>query len=183
MSPLAVAPMVPKSPKFKNGSGRTYLLGLFYETTDADHATAVYTLKDDIHRVGDTTYPSLYRLYMETGDPTEYNFASQYLANWAHWEELCQCTWFQPYVERWRRELEVSIRSTALLNIRTISNDPKSQANFQANKYLLEAGWKPTGERKAGRPTKAAIQKETHRLASEAQQIAEDFERLQPSLN
>lgn len=162
------------SKPFKNASGRHYLLGLFYETTDSDHSTAVYTLKDQDH----LTYPSLYQLYMQEADPTEYRFAVLHLSGWGHWQELTECSWFQPYVTRWRLELETRLRSIALARIIDLSADTKAPASFQANKYLLDGSWKPAGEKKPGRPTKVAIQREAHRIASEREQAASDFERL-----
>lgn len=166
------------SNKFKNASGARYLRGLFFETTLEDKSSVVYTLKNFDH----LGYQSLYRLYMETGDPTEYKFATQYLDGWDHWEALCGCSWFKPYVEAWRRELEVKVRSAALAQIEQVSHldgDTKTKAlAFTANKYLLDGGWKPKGEGKVGRPTKEAIKKEAFRITQEAQDINEDYNRI-----
>jgi hypothetical protein len=134
----------------------------------------VYTLKDQDH----LGYVSLYRVYMETADPTEYEFATKYLAGWEHWEALCACSWFQPYVSRWRRELEVRVRAKALREVQAVATNPDHPSSYHANKYLLDGSWKPKGESKAGRPTKVAILAEASRIASEGQETASDFERI-----
>lgn len=166
--------------QFKNDIG-AYLLGsLFYEQTMADKAQVVYTLKDRDH----LGYPSLYRLYMETDDPTEYNFAIQYLDGWAHWERLTECSWFKPYINRWRRELEVRFRARALLNIRTVANNSDSKESYQANKFLVGQGWKEGGpKRRAGQPSKDEIKSEAVRLAQVSQSLDEDFERITGKVN
>jgi hypothetical protein len=166
------------SSKFKGGTGQFLLQALFYETTLADKSTVVYTLKEHDHE----GYPSLHRLYMEYGDLTEYNFAKGCLAGWSHWLRLQECTWFKPYIEAWRAELEVRLRARALLNIITLS-DVKHPSSFQANKYLLEGAWKPADALKRGRPTKAAIQAEASLQASEARRIEDDYNRLKEKAN
>jgi hypothetical protein len=162
----------PKS-TFRSSSGQRYLRALFYEMVMADKSTVSYTLKDRDHQ----SYPSLYRLYMEAADPTEYRFATAHLDGWVHWEELTQCDWFKPYVERWRRELDVKLRSEALAKIMAEAA-AGSQNSYHANKYLLEGPWKPTEKKKTGPTTRVAIQQEAHRIVSEGQEMASDHDRL-----
>lgn len=160
--------------KFKNDSGAFLLGALFYEQTLPDKSQVVYTLKDRDH----LGYPSLYRLYMEADDPTEYNFAITHLDGWAHWERLIECTWFQPFVERWRRELEVRFRARSLMNIRSVANSEGKEA-YQANKFLVSGGWKEGGpKRRAGQPSKEEIKSEATRLAQISQTLDDDLERI-----
>lgn len=35
---------------------------------------------------------------------SEYEAAMVLLGDWEHWEKLVKCTWFQPYLEKWRNE-------------------------------------------------------------------------------
>lgn len=161
---------------FLAASGQRYLRGLFFETNyGSDKSTVVYTLKRRDHE----GYPSLYRLYMEQDDPTEYTFAITCLDDWDHWVTLCECTWFKPFLNEWRRELEVRAKARALINIRAIANNPDAKEHYQASKFVLSAGWsdKPRG-RGAGRPSKEDIKKEAQRLASETSNINDDFERI-----
>jgi hypothetical protein len=133
----------------------------------------VYTLKDQDH----LGYPSLYRLYMETNDPTEWKFSQAHLDGWEHWEMLCGCSWFAPYVERWRKELQLRIASAALARIMAESKT-NSKESFTANRYLLERGWMPKDSSKGGRPTKDSIRRAAHQIASDSLQVNTDFERL-----
>jgi hypothetical protein len=161
--------------RFRSETNSRYTRGLFYETTLADKSTVVYTLKDQDH----LGYPSLYRLYMETGDPTEWRFAQEHLDGWDHWELLCGSTWFKPYVERWRKELDLKLASEALHRILKESKT-NSREGFAANKYILEKGWQPKGEgtTKRGRPSKEQITKEAARIADEEARLNDDFNRV-----
>lgn len=161
--------------KFKNNTGVLFLRALFFETTLADKSTVVYTLKDHDH----LGYPSLYRLYMEADDPTEYTFAVAHLDSWEHWQRLCRAPWFKPYVTRWRKELQVRTRARALLKVRDIAASGSKEA-FQANKFLLSGQWQSEGEgkRRAGAPSKDEIKQAAHEIASNQQTVEEDFERL-----
>lgn len=151
------------------------LKGLFYETTLSDKSTVIYTLKDHDH----SGYPSLYRLYMETNDPTEWRFSQEHLDGWEHWEMLCQATWFKPYAERWRKELDLRLKSQALVRIMSEAKTG-SKESFQANKYLLEKGWEPkeSSAAKRGRPSKDEIAKAAKDIASASSRLDEDFNRL-----
>ena len=161
--------------KFKNANGLYYTKALFLEQahTNQDRDLILYTLHDEDYK----GYPSFYRLYMEVSDPTEYQFATQYLDGWGHWEDLCLCPWFKTYIERWRRELEVRIRSQALSRISSAASSSDNKSRIPANKYLLSGEWLPKG--RAGRPTKEMVQKETKRLAEVSRQIDEDLLRVE----
>lgn len=151
------------------------LKGLFFETTLSDKSSVVYTLKDVDHE----GFPSFYRLFMEIDDPTEWEVAQQLVDGWEHWEMLCDCTWFKPYVARWRKELEIRYKSKALNKIRTEAK-LGTKESFGANKYLLEKGWEPKESSKngRGRPTKDDIKKAATELAEADKQLLNDFERL-----
>lgn len=162
-------------PKFKNSTGGYLLNAMFYETTLADKSQVSYTLKREDHE----GFPSLYRLYMEADDPTEYNFATAHLDGWDHWERLCECTWFQPYVTKWRRELEIRTRAYALLEVRAKAKDADSKESFQANKFLLAGGWKPPAEkRRVGAPSKEDVAKAAHDIAMNKTMLDDDLERI-----
>jgi len=166
--------------KFKNEMGVLYLKALFFEQVNADKSTVVYTLKNEDHTVDGITYPSLYKLYMSVGDPTEYRFAINHLDSWDHWERLCECSWFKPYVEKWRRELDLKIKSESLARITAMSKVP-SKEQFMANRYMLEKGWVPKEEQskaQRGRPSKAEIKEAANDLVSTHSRTLTDLERL-----
>lgn len=158
---------------FRIHTGQRLLRGLFYETTLSDKTTVIYTLKDRDHE----GYNSLYRLYMEMDDPTEYLFAIAYLDGWDHWTVLCQCSWFKSYVARWRKELEVRAKAKALLAIKALADNPTSKEHYQASKCMLTGGWKDKSGRGAGRPSKEDVQKEARRIAQDHQNIEDDYTR------
>lgn len=156
---------------FRNPSGGPwYLRGLFYETTLADKSTVLYTLKDQDHE----GYKSLYRLYLEMEDLLEYDFANTHLGGWEHWQQLCNTTWFEPYITRWREELELKVRTEAL---RTLREDAKSSSRSAAasNRFLLEKGWAP---KVPGRPTKQAVKDEAQKRAKLLQSFDDDYARI-----
>ena len=161
--------MEDKTP-FRNASGARYLKGLFFEES-RDKSSVVYTLKDHDHE----GFRSLYLLYMECGDLTEYKFAMSHLDGWEHWEMLTSCSWFQPFVERWRRELELSVRSSALANILAVAKDSANPTSYHANKYLLDGQWRPS---KRGRPSRDEIKAELHKATTTAREVEEDAARV-----
>lgn len=164
--------------KFRIHTGQRKLRGLFYETTLSDKTGVVYTLKDRPHE----GYPSLYQLYMEYDDPTEYNFAVNCLDSWEHWEMLTACSWFKKYVTRWRRELEVRARARALNAIKEVATSDSKEA-YQANKFLVMGGWKADKRKGAGRPSKEEVQNAAKAMAEEARNLDDDLARVTGNLN
>lgn len=164
---------------FRIHTGQRKLRGLFFETTMSDKTGVVYTLKDRDH----AGYPSLYRLYMETDDPTEYTFAVNNLDGWDHWETLLECNWFKPYINRWRRELEIRTKARALLKIKAVSESNGKEA-YQAHKFLVSGGWKDDTRRKgAGRPSKDEVKNAARQMAEEANSINDDLARVTGAVN
>lgn len=166
------------NPKFRNGSNGRYLKGLFYEMTSADKSSVSYTLKDWDHTVDGVVYPSLYRLYLEKEDLTEYEFANSYLDGWEHWDILTQCNWFKPYVSRWRKELSLKIKARALNRLKSEAVSSSKNA-FLANRYLIEKGFVDSGEKSGrGRPSKDEVKAAANEIAIVERRLDEDFERL-----
>jgi hypothetical protein len=181
---------IPENPyegsKFRNKNGVRLLRPLFYEWSSTlgdkevdQESFTLYTLKD----VDWKGYPSLYRLYMEMGDVTEYNFATTYFESWDHWETLCACGWFKPYVERWRNELDVRIKAEALYRIKVEAQTNGKNA-FMANKYLLEKGWEAKeGKAHRGRHSKDEIKNQAKIIAEEQKRLEDDANRLNLKIN
>lgn len=163
--------------KFRNSTNGRYLKGLFFETTLADKSSVVYSLKDWDHE----GYPSLYRLYMEMEDLTEYEFSNQYLDGWEHWEMLTSAEWFKPYVDRWRKELSLKIKARALRTLRAEAESSSKNA-FAANKFLVDRGWVEKEDGKAhsrGRPSKDEVKKAADQIALNDRRLEEDSKRLE----
>ena len=153
-------PKATPSPVFKSPQGHFLLRALFFETTLADKSSVVYSLKDKDHE----GFPSLYLAYLEADDLTEYEFATAKLDGWAHWEALCSCSWFKPYVARWRTELKLKHKAQALKRIIAESRGSSRNA-FTANKFLVTDGWVEQEEKsKRVRPSKKEIEDEKRNI-------------------
>lgn len=166
--------------RFKNGTGQHYIRELFYEHDRLPREASIYCLKDyDFTGTDGRVYPSLRKFYVELEDPTEYLFATQYLDNWAHWTKLRDANWFQPFLKDWREELDVRLRSKALVRLREKAMNPSDKESGQINKFLVQSGWKDTSSSaKAGRPTKAKIKEEAEKLFEQNSEHDADFKRL-----
>lgn len=162
---------------FKDKMGRKLTKALFLEESDYPELV-LYSLTDEDR--GDV--PSLYRLYMELGDLTEYEFATKYFYNWDHWKQLCTLEWFNLHVARWREELDLKTKAEALKRIKEEAKDPKAKNTFSANKILIDRSWensKPKAPpRRAGRPSTVEVQGELKREINEAKVLDEDYKRI-----
>ena len=153
---------------------------LFLEESYEDRSCVIYTLKDKDH----DGYESLYVLYMAANDPTEMKFARECFEGWEHWQMVANATWFKPFINRWRDELELRIRSKALANILEEASDRYSKVRYEANKYLLSSAWKPARDKDSvGRPSKEKIKEEAQKLFEIDQSILLDLERLNTVAN
>jgi len=154
---------------FKNSQGVLLTKGLF------EGETQIYNLKNE-----DTKVPSLYKLYMDCEDLTEWEFAQAHLDSFEHWEMICDCNWFKPIVERWRRELALKLKAKALRRL-MIEAESDTKNSFQANRFIIEKGWageETKGATKRGRPSKDEIRKATVAIVQSNNRVDEDFERL-----
>jgi|JI10StandDraft_1071094.scaffolds.fasta_scaffold415416_3 hypothetical protein len=163
--------------QFRSENNTRYTKGLFIETARSPESV-IYTLKDRDYK----GFPSLYRLYMEEQDDTEYLFATKYLEGWEHWEMLCLCTWFQPFVERWRKEMYLLKTAELLKVIKVEATSAEAKNRFQAAKYLLDREWEQnvpsSKKKKRGRPSKEEVQSELAKEVSEVRRQQEDLNRI-----
>lgn len=171
------------SSKFKNASGVYYLQKLFIDFTTEERGTAIYCLTPNDHPSG--KYPSLHRLYLETEDPTEWNFAQKYFDSWDHWVMVSNSAKVKPYVEKWRTELELKLRAKALKEIIDVADATNGAKNYyEANKFLVTGGWLSGEEKKEaakrGRPSKEDIKSRAVREFIEGgEQVDTDLQRLE----
>jgi hypothetical protein len=167
----------------KHNPKRPKVTSIFLETQPHRYGVPTtyvpwYTLKnEDVVKDG-VNYFSLYKLYMEMEDTTEYEFASRYLIDWQHWVMLTNQEWFKPYVERWREELSLKLEARYLEQLKIAAMGEGREA-LQANKYLLERSKKlETSAGKRGRPSKQAIKQEAVNYLHSEKRILEDFKRI-----
>lgn len=142
--------IIPKRENMVDVMNRPLTQSLFLELGYTD--ASVYTLKDDHHEYKGRVYPSLRKLYLETSDPTEYEFANKYLINWSHWLRLTENKVIRKFIDEWREELEVKIRAEGYRYLHASARG----GNYQAAKYLSDKGW---DVRKAGRPSKEEVER------------------------
>jgi hypothetical protein len=163
------------SSKFKNISNRFYTKAIFYEMNITDKDTILYTLKDEDH----LGYPSLYRLYMEMDDITEYQFATTYFHSWAHWDELSQSGWFQPYISKWREELLLRRKMRHIREIERIASEG-GKDSLAAQKYLLERAWEKnaTPRKRVGRPDKPEDTQTDEEVRLSRKMFSQDYDRI-----
>ena len=168
---------MPQVSSVTNPNGVRLISGLFLETNQRDREASPYTLKDYDYEWRDKKYLSLFRRYMDSRDPTEYQFATTWLADWHHWELLSSAAWFQEHLKRWRKELELAIKSEALARLLKESKEP-GRDGLSAAKYVLDKGWEPKETGGKGRPTKEQISNAANKIATESKLVDEHFERL-----
>jgi hypothetical protein len=120
---------------------------LFWEWKFINAAiTPVYNLSRRDH---DNTL-SMYNIYMSFD--TEYEAAIRILGNWDHWESLCGCAVFKPYLEKWRTERK--IREEAMAH--RILVEAAEGGNVTAAKTILIDSKKVAN---VGRPTNQQVEK------------------------
>lgn len=158
--------------RFRNSNNVRFLKELFFETA-VNRDNVLYTLKNEDHE----GYPSLYRLFMESNDPTEYQFATQYLDGWEHWKILSECTWFKPYVQKWREELNIKIRSEVWAKVIKKASGTDKDALSAAKMVEDVFGDRKTGNAR-GRPSKAEIKANAEKMAAEASRLEDDLARI-----
>lgn len=167
---------------FKNSNNVYLTKGLFFEfcVESGNYDYAIYTTQEEDRFVDGKRYYSVYRLFLESDDPTGYSFASAHLGSWYHFEQLMKAPWFKTIIERATKELEIKMKSKALLSIVREANDKQSKSAYQASKYLLEKNWAEEAPNKVGRPSKEKILEEANKMFQNQNEVEDDFLRLLP---
>jgi hypothetical protein len=125
-------------------------------------------------------YPSLYQLYMEMEDVTEWEFAMAYIGSWEIWQNIVQAKWFQPIISRWRKELELKLKARHLRQIKELA-EGTGKDKLTANKYLLDKGYTFEDQPKRGRPSKTEIAEKANQIAEFEKETNEDLNRISTS--
>lgn len=159
--------------KYRDKMGRYLTQALFWETR-TDGYTPIFTLKDDDHTVDGVTYKSLRKTYVDIADPTEYEFAQIVFGSWEHWQTICSSPTLLPYIEKWREELSVKLRSQAIKAMAQTALEEGSKGTTAA-KWLAQEGWKGSSR---GRPSKAEIASERRKQAGIDKEVEDDLARI-----
>lgn len=161
---------------FKDSQGRFRTQSLFCEHQHESYP-AYFTLKKYDHTKNGIVYRSLYRKYMEIGDPTEYQVAVRLFGSWDHWLTLIKSKWFMDHLTGWREELLVKLESDRYHEMRGVAEGKDGAQAVQATKWLADRyGEKETAKR--GRPSKAEKKAHLERQSKNAAELEEDADRL-----
>ena len=154
-----------------SGSYRTQ--SLFLETNQS-RLKPIITLKEVDWEYKGEVLPSLRKIYMEIADPEEYEVAIAVLGSWEHWLRLLDNKQVMKYIQQYRDELEIKIRSGAVKSLIQTAHFEGSKGTTAA-KYIAEKGW---DKRKAGAPTKQEVHRELKIQTGISEDIEDDLERL-----
>ena len=127
---------------------------LFLETNQNDTYRPIFTLKEYNWVRHGISYPSLKLLYLEIGDPTEYEFAMAIFGSWRIWQRICNNQMIKKEVDLWREELELRILSQSVKAIMDTAATEGSKGTTAA-KWLADKGWLD----KRGRPSKEELKR------------------------
>ncbi len=134
--------------------GRRPTRALFYEYK-SPLVEPLYTVHFQDRTVNGVVYKSMRKVFIDLGDPTEWAFVQKVChGDWAYWAVLQRA--LNSYilkpkkdnVDRWRKELEIKLRSDALLTIYRDAKSDLSQSSVSSAKWLAEGKYKlkePTG--------------------------------------
>lgn len=157
----------------KDSQGRFRTQSLFIEYQN-DKYPAPFTLKEYDHKGA----LSMYRKYIEIGDPTEYSQAIGLLGSWRHWEMLTSSKWFKPFLTQWRNELKVKFESDRYREMKTTAQAcAQTPQGIQATKWLAERYNDPE-VLKRGRPSKAEKAQALKQLQEEQELLNDEASRL-----
>jgi len=157
----------------KDSTGRFRTQSLFIEYKHPKYP-APFTLKDYDHKGA----LSMYRLYMDAGDPTEYSQAIAMLGSWRHWKALTSSEWFSEVVNKWRDELKIKFESDRYREMKDVTETCKgTPQGVSATKWLAER-YSNVEKPKRGRPSKAEKESHLRESSQEDQLLKEEAERL-----
>ena len=119
------------------------------------------------------------KAFMEIGDIYEYQAAVKLVGTWTEWQRLKR-DWkaFAGYVEKWKAELAVKLRSEAALKIKAMSEGSEASA-LTAAKWIAEGHYDKALKRPIGRPRKKKISEAARELAQQERDADKDLERVQ----
>ena len=160
---------------FKGSQGKWFTLSLFLEHDYDPEDLATFTHKSEDHTLHGKTYISARRLFVETGDPTGYTFALEYLGGWAHWKAWLASPPLRKRIDEWVEEVEIKLKAEALHTIKADA-DSGSKSSVSSAKYLADKGYQP--KRKAGAPSKAEKERKVKENETIKDEYDVDFNRL-----
>lgn len=182
---------LPLSPSQRKTDNNKYRVGsLFIEKNTSFNLTPFFTLSTDdkvmtgkpvlqegpVDETNTRVYLSMKNLYMKYYfDPTEYQFVMNVLGDYKLWETILANRTIRPYIEEWREEAEIRLRSEAIKEVVEVAKNEGAKG-FTAAKWLAEAKWK--GRTGAGRPKNRADASQNEIESKLSKEIESDLKRL-----
>lgn len=181
-------PLSPSSRKTANNKYR--VSSLFLETNSSFNLTPFFTLSSEdkvmsgkpvlqegpVDGKTERRYVSAKQLYMKYYyDPTEYEFVTNIIGDFKLWDLLANNERIAPYVEEWRKEAEIKLRSEAIKEVVDVAKNEGAKG-FTAAKWLAEGKWK-TGSG-AGRPKNRDDATENEINSKLSKEVERDLTRL-----
>ena len=138
--------------------GRRVVLSLFSEFVRTDF-TPLWSLHNDWKPV-----------FLAVADPSEYETAMQLIGDWEHYQLIRNHPKIKPIMDKWAQEVEVKLRSQAILRMVKHAGDPNGAA---AAKWLAEGAF-------MGRVLKNKQDKEQEKEVVDeiSKRVSGDMERL-----
>lgn len=160
--------------QFKGSNGKWKTISLFlehhYDTTEA-----IFTMKGEHFDYKGKQYLSPRQLFVGLGDPTGYEFSQQYLDGWEHWKAFCASPRIRAFIEDWKEELEVKLRSKAITTV-VADSESESRSSVASAKWLSDRGW--VEKRAAGKPSKEEVQRELKVATKIKDEHEDDWKRM-----
>tara|TARA_R110002072_G_scaffold100698_10_gene221897 strand:+ start:2669 stop:3193 length:525 start_codon:yes stop_codon:yes gene_type:complete len=158
----------------KDSMGRLRTTSLFVEFKHPQ-MKPLYSLKEYDIETPEGVYPSLKKMYMSYDHVPgfEYDFAMDIFGSWEQWTKLCNISQLRGEMQQWRDELDIRIKASALKQMMLASKDNDAKG-INAAKYLADKGY----TKKAGRPSKEEIIRQTKIEAGANQELADDMNRI-----
>lgn len=136
-----------------DSTGRRITSGLFHELNDSG-VTPIFHLAD------------WKKVYVDIADPTEYRTAMALIGDWDHWKMLRGNPIVARYLDEWKAEVEIKLRSHAIVQMVAQSKTDKGTA---AARWLAEAGFKE--QTKSSKKTDAAGKESIARARDDAARL------------
>ena len=148
--------------------------GMFVEYSyNNDVTPPTYTISREDREIDGVVYPSLFRLYMEADDVTEYEFVKRHLHDFKQWKMLCNNKLFKDEIAEWREELRLRKIKQAVAGLEEDAQSDSRSAKSSA-KFLVERVYGLP--KRSGRPAKPQTGRGA--AAPSRTDTKEDFTRL-----
>ena len=114
------------------------------------------------------------KIFVELCDPTEYDAAIVLLGSWTEWQKMKKLwpSFREIILKEWLDEVEIKLRSQG---IKSLCKHAMTDKGSTAAKWIAEGRF---NTRKAGKPSKAEVEREAKIAAGVEEEVDDDVERV-----